>query len=140
MSPRPTLSLDAIYVVDAIARHGSFAKAAAELHKVPSALSYTVAQHGAAAGGGQSVVASEFQRRLSLLAIAEASFAVAFEDVGDADAGRGLDGLIEVDEGEAEAVGEAPIDGGLAGTHRADEKEVSRGSHATNGRIRRSQP
>jgi DNA-binding transcriptional LysR family regulator len=44
MSPRPTLSLEAIYVVDAIARHGSFAKAAAKLHKVPSALSYTVAQ------------------------------------------------------------------------------------------------
>lgn len=44
MSPRPTLSLEAIYVVDAIARHGSFAKAAAELHKVPSALSYTVGQ------------------------------------------------------------------------------------------------
>jgi DNA-binding transcriptional LysR family regulator len=44
MSSRPTLSLDAIYVVDAIARLGSFAKAAAELHKVPSALSYTVSQ------------------------------------------------------------------------------------------------
>ena len=44
MTPRPALSLDAIYVVDAIARHGSFAKAAAELNKVPSALSYTVNQ------------------------------------------------------------------------------------------------
>jgi DNA-binding transcriptional LysR family regulator len=44
MKPRPTLSLDAIYVVDAIARLGSFAKAAAELHKVPSALSYTIIQ------------------------------------------------------------------------------------------------
>lgn len=44
MSPRPTLSLDAIYVVDAVARLGSFSKAAAELHKVPSALSYTVNQ------------------------------------------------------------------------------------------------
>ncbi|MFN9251484.1 MAG: LysR family transcriptional regulator [Brevundimonas sp.] len=44
MTPRPALSLDAIYVVDAIARHGSVAKAAAELNKVPSALSYTVNQ------------------------------------------------------------------------------------------------
>ncbi|MFM8819128.1 MAG: LysR family transcriptional regulator [Phenylobacterium sp.] len=44
MKPRPALSLDAIYVVDAIARLGSFAKAAAELNKVPSALSYTVGQ------------------------------------------------------------------------------------------------
>ncbi len=40
----PKLSLDALIVLDAVARHGSFAKAAAELHKVPSALSYTVAQ------------------------------------------------------------------------------------------------
>lgn len=44
MGSRPVLSLDAIHVVDAIARQGSFAKAAAELHKVPSALSYTVNQ------------------------------------------------------------------------------------------------
>ena len=44
MGSRPVLSLDAIHVVDAIARRGSFAKAAAELHKVPSALSYTVNQ------------------------------------------------------------------------------------------------
>lgn len=44
MGSRPLLSLDAIHVVDAIARRGSFAKAAAELHKVPSALSYTVNQ------------------------------------------------------------------------------------------------
>jgi DNA-binding transcriptional LysR family regulator len=40
----PKLSLDALIVLDAVARHASFAKAAVELHKVPSALSYTVAQ------------------------------------------------------------------------------------------------
>jgi DNA-binding transcriptional LysR family regulator len=40
----PKLSLDALIVLDAVARHGSFSKAAAALHKVPSALSYTVAQ------------------------------------------------------------------------------------------------
>jgi DNA-binding transcriptional LysR family regulator len=40
----PKLSLDALIVLDAVARHGSFSRAAGELHKVPSALSYTVAQ------------------------------------------------------------------------------------------------
>jgi molybdenum-dependent DNA-binding transcriptional regulator ModE len=37
-----SLSLDALAVLDAIARRGSFAAAAAELGKVPSALTYTV--------------------------------------------------------------------------------------------------
>ena len=31
-------------VVDAVARHGSFSAAAQELHRVPSAISYTVRQ------------------------------------------------------------------------------------------------
>ncbi|MEO8385746.1 MAG: LysR family transcriptional regulator [Betaproteobacteria bacterium] len=38
------LSLDAIQVLDAIDRGGSFAAAAAELHRVPSAITYTVQQ------------------------------------------------------------------------------------------------
>ena len=38
------LSLDALQALDAIARNGSFARAAAELHRVPSALTYTVSQ------------------------------------------------------------------------------------------------
>jgi DNA-binding transcriptional LysR family regulator len=38
------LSLDALTVLDAIARNGSFARAAEELHRVPSALTYTVQQ------------------------------------------------------------------------------------------------
>jgi DNA-binding transcriptional LysR family regulator len=38
------LSIEALSVLDAVARHASFTKAAAELHKVPSAISYTVAQ------------------------------------------------------------------------------------------------
>ncbi|MDH5360083.1 MAG: LysR substrate-binding domain-containing protein [Gammaproteobacteria bacterium] len=36
------LSLDALSVIDAIARKGSFAAAAEELHRVPSAITYTV--------------------------------------------------------------------------------------------------
>ena len=38
------LSLDALQALDAIARNGSFARAAAELHRVPSALTYTIQQ------------------------------------------------------------------------------------------------
>jgi len=38
------LSLDGLLVLDAIARNGAFARAAAELHRVPSALTYTVQQ------------------------------------------------------------------------------------------------
>ena len=36
------ISLDSLAVLDAIARNGSFAAAAEALHKVPSALTYTV--------------------------------------------------------------------------------------------------
>ncbi|HEX5805021.1 MAG TPA: LysR family transcriptional regulator, partial [Macromonas sp.] len=38
------LSLEAIEIVEAIARHGSFAAAAERLHKVPSTISYAVAK------------------------------------------------------------------------------------------------
>lgn len=40
----PPLSLEAIQVLDAIERHGSFAAAAAALHRVPSAVSYSIAR------------------------------------------------------------------------------------------------
>jgi DNA-binding transcriptional LysR family regulator len=40
--PATKLSLDALLVLDAIARKGSFAGAAEELHRVPSAITYTV--------------------------------------------------------------------------------------------------
>ncbi|QYF92423.1 LysR family transcriptional regulator [Massilia sp. PAMC28688] len=38
------LSLDAVHIIDAIDRRGSFARAALELHRVPSTISYTVAK------------------------------------------------------------------------------------------------
>lgn len=44
MKRRLSLSLDALAVIDAVARQGSFAGAAKELNKVPSAVSYTVGQ------------------------------------------------------------------------------------------------
>ena len=42
MRPPPRYTLDQLVVLDAIARSGSFAAAARELHRVPSAISYTV--------------------------------------------------------------------------------------------------
>jgi DNA-binding transcriptional LysR family regulator len=44
VSARQVLSLDALRALDAIDRKGSFAAAAESLHKVPSALSYTIAR------------------------------------------------------------------------------------------------
>lgn len=44
MTRTTKLSLEALAVLDAVARHASFTKAAVELHRVPSALSYTVMQ------------------------------------------------------------------------------------------------
>ncbi|OYQ37873.1 hypothetical protein CHU93_00290 [Sandarakinorhabdus cyanobacteriorum] len=41
---RPALSIDALVVLDAVARHQSLARAAVELNRVPSALSYTMCQ------------------------------------------------------------------------------------------------
>jgi DNA-binding transcriptional LysR family regulator len=50
MAGTSKLSIDALSVLDAVTRHASFTKAAAELHRVPSALSYTVAQLESALG------------------------------------------------------------------------------------------
>ena len=36
------ISLDALLVLDSIARNGSFAAAGEELHRVPSAITYTI--------------------------------------------------------------------------------------------------
>lgn len=40
----PNIRLEALEALDAIARHGSFASAAAALYRVPSAISYTIGQ------------------------------------------------------------------------------------------------
>lgn len=39
---KPEISLDALLVLDAIARHGSFSAAAEELHRVPSSVTYAI--------------------------------------------------------------------------------------------------
>ncbi len=42
MNHKPGISLDALLVLDAIARRGSFAAAAEELHRVPSSVTYAI--------------------------------------------------------------------------------------------------
>ncbi len=42
MNIKPRISLDALLVLDAIARRGSFAAAAEELHRVPSSVTYAI--------------------------------------------------------------------------------------------------
>lgn len=64
------LSLESLQVVDAIARRGSFAAAAAELHRVPSAITYSVRQLEEALAveifdrGGHRAVLTEAGREL----------------------------------------------------------------------------
>ena len=65
-----------------------------------------------------------------VFAVAEAGFADAFEDRGDAGAGARLDLAVGVDEGQPEALGQASADRRLARAHRADEDEVRGGIHA----------
>jgi DNA-binding transcriptional LysR family regulator len=60
------LSVESMAVLDAVARHASFTKAATELHKVPSAVSYTVAQLELALG---VQVFDRSHRRVQLTAI-----------------------------------------------------------------------
>ena len=62
------------------------------------------------------------------LALAKARFAFAFENVGDVDAGPGLDLVVAVDERQAEPPRQLPAHGALAGPHRAHEEDVHRGS------------
>jgi hypothetical protein len=50
--------------------------------------------------------------------------------VRDGHAGARLDPLVDVDELQPEALGEAPADRGLAGAHRTDQDRGWRGIHA----------
>ena len=64
------LTLDALHVIDAIDRRGSFAGAAEELHRVPSAITYSVKQLEESLGlvlfdrGGHRAVLTEAGREL----------------------------------------------------------------------------
>src|SRR2546423_10729332 len=49
----------------------------------------------------------------------ESRFTEAFEDLGNRDAGRSLDAVIEINKAPGELAGQERADGGFAGTHKA---------------------
>src|SRR5690606_2610271 len=93
-------------------------------------------EHGPAAGRQHQRLAGEAGRERAAFARAEAGLALAVEDHRDAGPGRGLDVVVDVGEGQAEALGQAPADRALAGAHRSDQDEVG-GGGAHPGRVSR---
>src|SRR5690606_21589793 len=63
----------------------------------------------------------------------ESGFAFLLEDVRDIDAATTLDLVIGIDETHVPHLGQAPADGGLAGPHRANEKNVVGRHHRNTG-------
>ncbi len=49
------------------------------------------------------------------------------ENFADAVAGRGLDLMVGIEEGQAEGRGQAAADGGLAGAHQTDQHDAAPG-------------
>ena len=86
-------------------------------------------EHCAATGGQRESVAFEQGAQGRAFAGAEPGFALAFEDRRDACAAAFLDFVVEVGEAQAEAFGQQPPDGALAGAHRSDQGEVGGGIH-----------
>ena len=83
---------------------------------------------------GQRQVVDDFR-----LALPEPRFALAFEDVGDVDAGPGLDLVVAVDERQAEPTRQLPGHGALAGPHRPYEEHVHRDSAVLRRKEKRPQ-
>ncbi len=61
---------------------------------------------------------------------AEAGFTRVLEDGRDAGAGGIDDGLVDIDEVQREALGQAAADAGFTGAHRADQDQVRSRIHA----------
>ena len=81
-------------------------------------------QHGAAASGeNHAVLLHQFTQHRTLTP-AECGFALEFEHERNANAVALLQGMIQIDEWQAELIGEVASDRGLACTHRADQVEV----------------
>ncbi len=62
---------------------------------------------------------------------AESAFAFEFEDQRHVGAAMLFDGVVEIEKRQAEQLRGAAADGGFAGAHRADEKQVRSGIHAS---------
>lgn len=86
-------------------------------------------EHRAAAGGDHLVRTLQQVGERGRFARAEAGFALAREDGGDAGAGPALDLSVGIDERQPEAPGEALSDRRFARAHRSDEHEVGGGLH-----------
>ncbi len=78
-------------------------------------------EHRTAAEGEDTVVAAECVGDGFPLECAERGLAVVDEDLLDGLAGPRLDGVVAVEEANAQGVGEQPADRRLARTHGADE-------------------
>ena len=87
-------------------------------------------QHRAATGGDQLAVALQHAGQGFAFMAAEAGFAGVLEDGRDAGAGGIDDGLVDIDEVQREALGQATADAGFASAHRADQDQVRSRIHA----------
>ena len=89
---------------------------------------------GAAAGGEHHLAGVQQTHDHAALAVAEIALAIFGENLGNGHAGGGGDDFgVGVDEGKAEARGQALADGALAGAHHADEDERASGQRRANG-------
>ena len=95
-------------------------------HETVAAQAVTIGriEHRATTSREYDAAAPDQLGKQGALAPAEAGLAFDLEGQGDADPGALLEGQVEVDEGQPELRREAPPDRGLAGAHRADQKEV----------------
>jgi hypothetical protein len=115
--------------------HIQFVRLAAQVDDGAAALEVLAvvrAQYRAAAGGQHDArPLAQFidHRRLTP---AEAFLALQFEDGRNGHAATLDDGVVGIDELHLPALGQQLADGGLAGTHEADEKDAGGGNH---GRI-----
>ena len=92
---------------------------------------------GAAAGRNHLGRAADQPGDHAPFAVSEARLAEPFEHLGDIMLGDPLDLLVGIDEGEAEALGQPPAHGRLAGPHQADQDDAAIAAGERTGHVRR---
>ena len=90
-------------------------------------------RHGAAAGGKDQIGALGQFGDNGLFAGAETGFAFQFKDERDAGPGALLDFLIAIHELAVQHLRQSAADGGLAGAHRANQKQAGDGGNIGDG-------
>ena len=100
-------------------------------HEATRAHAFAIAgvEYRAAPGGDQLAFAGEQFGQCGALAGTETGLALALEDRPDRRPGAQLDIAVGIDEGQAEAFGQALADRRLAGAHGADQDEIRCGIH-----------